>query len=88
MPFNEKTTAIWVCNILSILLVFPSLDQPSLQHIVVIYDLHEAPVSEVLIIAEEQLEQDVLQPRDVDAPVSSAEDDKAELDKGTFTAII
>ncbi|KTF80068.1 hypothetical protein cypCar_00043385 [Cyprinus carpio] len=57
------------------------LDQPSLQHIVVIYDLHEAPVSEVLIIAEEQLEQDVLQPRDVDAPVSSAEDDKAELDK-------
>ncbi|KAF4111224.1 hypothetical protein G5714_008255 [Onychostoma macrolepis] len=52
-------------------------DQTSLQHIVEIH-----PVSEVLISAEEQLEQDILQTQDVSTPVSSPKDDKAEeLDK-------
>ncbi|KAK9969137.1 hypothetical protein ABG768_027337 [Culter alburnus] len=45
-------------------------------------DHQEAPASEVLPDAEEQLEQDVLQPQDVDAPLSSAEDESMEeLDK-------
>ncbi len=58
-----------------LLLVFCSLDQTSLQQIVEIHDLGEAPVSEVLPVPEEQLEQDVLQPQDVHAPVSSTEDE-------------
>ncbi len=85
-----KTTKIWVCNILFILLVFPTLDA-SLQHIpiVEIHDLHESPASEVLPAVEEQLEQDVLQPQDVHASVSSSIADKVEeLDKGKITVII
>ncbi|XP_048050290.1 serine/threonine-protein kinase GRIK2-like isoform X2 [Megalobrama amblycephala] len=58
-------------------------DQVSLPHIVEIPDPQEAPASEVLLPdAEEQLEQDVLQPQDVDAPLRSAEDESMEeLDK-------
>uniref|UniRef100_A0A673NDI8 non-specific serine/threonine protein kinase n=1 Tax=Sinocyclocheilus rhinocerous TaxID=307959 RepID=A0A673NDI8_9TELE len=56
----------------------------SLQHIVEIH-----PVSEVLISAKEQLEQDILQPQDVNTPVRSPKDDRSEeLDKGKFTATI
>ncbi|KAL1271503.1 hypothetical protein QQF64_030519 [Cirrhinus molitorella] len=57
-------------------------DQTSLQQIVEIHEQQDAPVSEVLITAEEQLEQDVLQFQDINTPVSSSEDDEAdELDK-------
>lgn len=61
----------------------------SLPHIVEIPDPQESPASEVLLPdAEEQLEQDVLQPQDVDTPVCSTEDDSMEeLDMGKFTAI-
>lgn len=59
-------------------MVFPSLDQTSLQQIVEIHNHGEAPVSEVLPAAEEQLEQNVLQPQDVHNPVSSTDDDEAE----------
>ncbi|XP_016313657.1 serine/threonine-protein kinase pim-1-like [Sinocyclocheilus anshuiensis] len=55
-------------------------DQTSLQQIVEIHDLGEAPVSEVLPAPEEQLEQDVLQPQDVKTPVSSTEDEAEEPD--------
>ncbi|XP_067310525.1 uncharacterized protein [Pseudorasbora parva] len=57
---------------------FPTLDQTSLQHGVEIDDIGEAQASEVLNAAEEQLEQDVLQPQEVDTPVISAEDDSTE----------
>ncbi len=60
------------------LLVFPSSDQTSLQQIVEIHDLREAPISEVLPTPEEQLEQDVLQPQDAQNPVSSTEENEAE----------
>lgn len=67
-------------RILFILLIFPTLDQTSSQHIGEINDPEEAPASQVLHAAEEQLEQDVLQPLDVDAP---AEDDSMDdLDNG------
>ncbi len=62
------------------LLVFCSLDQTSLQQIVEIHDLGEAPVSEVLPAPEEQLGQDVLQPQDVHTPVSSTEDEAEDPD--------
>ncbi len=76
---------------LFILLVLPSLDKTSLQHIpiVEIHDLHEAPASEVLPVVEEQLEQDVLQHQDIHASVSSSiVDEVEELDKGKITLII
>uniref|UniRef100_A0A8C1JNM9 non-specific serine/threonine protein kinase n=1 Tax=Cyprinus carpio TaxID=7962 RepID=A0A8C1JNM9_CYPCA len=53
-------------------------DQTSLQQIVEIHDLGEAPVSEVLPAPEEQLEQDVLQPQDVHTPDNSSGEDEAE----------
>ncbi|ROL50430.1 Serine/threonine-protein kinase pim-2 [Anabarilius grahami] len=59
-------------------------DHTPLQHITIVEnpDHQEAPASEVLPDAEEQLEQDVLQPQDVDAPLSSAADESMEeLDK-------
>uniref|UniRef100_A0A8C1T6I6 non-specific serine/threonine protein kinase n=1 Tax=Cyprinus carpio TaxID=7962 RepID=A0A8C1T6I6_CYPCA len=53
-------------------------DQTSLQQIVEIHDLGEAPVSENLPAPEEQLEQDVLQPQDVHTPDNSSGEDEAE----------
>ncbi|XP_016375610.1 serine/threonine-protein kinase pim-2-like [Sinocyclocheilus rhinocerous] len=53
-------------------------DQTSLQQIVEIHDLGEAPDSEVLPAPEEQLEQDVLQPQDAHTPDSSTGEDEAE----------
>ncbi|RXN32269.1 serine threonine- kinase pim-1-like protein [Labeo rohita] len=62
--------------------VSATADQTSLQENVEICDLGEAPASEVLIAAEEQMEQDVLKPQDIHTPVYSSKDDKAkELDK-------
>lgn len=76
-----KSHPKWRAIILFILLVFPTLDQTSPQHIGEINDPGEAPASQVLHAAKEQLEQDILQPLDVDAP---AEDDSMdELDNGT-----
>ncbi len=49
----------------------------------------EVPISEVSLSAEEHLEQDVLQPQDVNTPVGSTEDDNTEdLDMCKFTSII
>ncbi|XP_067314296.1 uncharacterized protein [Pseudorasbora parva] len=57
-------------------------DDHTLQ-LVEICDHQEAPASEVLSSAEEQLEQDVIQPQDADAPISLLEDGSIkELDKG------